>query len=67
MTESILDPLPGVGPSRRTALVKHFGSTRNLLRASPEEIAKVPGLGPELAERIYEHLRIPGARQRALR
>jgi excinuclease ABC subunit C len=67
MTESILDPLPGVGPSRRTALVKHFGSTRNLLRASPEEIAKVPGIGPELAERIYEHLRIPGARQRALR
>jgi excinuclease ABC subunit C len=61
MTESILDPLPGVGPSRRTALVKHFGSTRNLLRASPEEIAKVPGIGPELAGRIYEHLRIPAA------
>jgi excinuclease ABC subunit C len=59
MTESILDPLPGVGPSRRTALVQHFGSTRNLLRASPEEIAKVPGIGPELAARIYDHLRMP--------
>jgi excinuclease ABC subunit C len=59
MTESILDPLPGVGPSRRTALVKHFGSTRNLERATPEEIAKVPGIGSELAARIYDHLHMP--------
>jgi excinuclease ABC subunit C len=56
MTESLLDALPGVGPVRRNALLRQFGSTRRLLEASPEDIASVPGIGPELAGRIHESL-----------
>lgn len=57
MTESTLDLLPGVGPARRKALLRHFGSTKGLRQASPEEISKVPGIGAGLAEKIHEHLR----------
>jgi excinuclease ABC subunit C len=48
-TASALDNVPGLGPARRTALIKHFGSVRTLRAASAEEIAAVPGIGPRLA------------------
>jgi excinuclease ABC subunit C len=51
-TASALDGVPGLGPARRTALVKHFGSVRKLSAASLEEIAAVPGIGPRLAAAI---------------
>jgi excinuclease ABC subunit C len=57
MTRSALDQLPGIGPARRKALLRHFGSTSRVKQATPEEISGVPGIGPALAFRIYEQLR----------
>ena len=51
-TASALDDVPGLGPVRRTALLKHFGSVRKLSAASVAEIAAVPGIGPQLAVTI---------------
>jgi excinuclease ABC subunit C len=55
-TRSALDELPGVGPARKRALLRVFGSTRQLRRASVDEIAAVPGISRALAERIHEGL-----------
>jgi excinuclease ABC subunit C len=57
MTASALDDVPGLGPKRRAAVVAHFGSVANLSRATPEEIAEVPGVGLETAQKILQHLR----------
>ena len=53
---SALDAVPGLGPARRTDLVKHFGSVKKIKEASVEEIQQVKGVGPKLAETIYSHL-----------
>ncbi|MDX6744939.1 excinuclease ABC subunit UvrC [Actinocorallia sp. A-T 12471] len=52
MTASELDGVPGLGPARRTALLKHFGSVQRLKNATPEQIAEVPGIGLRTAESI---------------
>ena len=49
MTASALDGVPGLGPSRRTALLKHFGSVRKLRAAGVDEIAALPGFGRRTA------------------
>jgi excinuclease ABC subunit C len=51
-TASELDDVPGLGPARRAALLKHFGSVRKLRAASVEDIATVPGIGSRLAATI---------------
>jgi excinuclease ABC subunit C len=51
-TRSLLDELPGVGPARKRALLRVFGSTRQMRRATVDEIAAVPGISRGLAERI---------------
>ena len=51
-TTSALDDVPGLGPARRKALLKQFGSVRKLRAASIEEIATVPGIGTRLAATI---------------
>ncbi len=51
-TVSALDAVPGLGPARRAALLKKFGSARAVSAASVAEIAAVPGIGPRLAESI---------------
>jgi excinuclease ABC subunit C len=51
-TVSELDDLPGLGPVRRAALLKHFGSVRKLRQASADQIAEVEGFGPRLAETV---------------
>ena len=51
-TTSALDDVPGLGPARRKALLKQFGSVRKLRSASIEEIAAVPGIGTRLAATI---------------
>ncbi len=56
MTESALDGLRGVGPTRKRALIKHFGSPDRILRASREEIEAVPGLPGKVAREIHEQL-----------
>ncbi len=57
MTVSALDAVPGLGPARRAALLKKFGSVKALSAASAEEIASVPGIGPRLAETVAGALR----------
>ena len=51
-TTSALDDVPGLGPARRKALLKQFGSVRKLRAASIEEIAAVPGIGTRLAATV---------------
>jgi len=53
---SAFDDLPGVGPKRRRALLRVFGSARRVREAPVEQIAAVPGIGPSLAARIKETL-----------
>ena len=53
---SPLDDVPGVGPSRKKALMKRFGSMARIARATEDEIAATPGVGPELARAIHERL-----------
>ncbi|HEU5161099.1 MAG TPA: excinuclease ABC subunit UvrC [Streptosporangiaceae bacterium] len=60
MTVSELDDVPGLGPTRRTALLKHFGSVRRLRQATPDQIAEVPGIGRQTAETIAAALHPDG-------
>jgi excinuclease ABC subunit C len=53
---SPLDEVAGVGPSRKKALLKRFGSLTKLRDASVDDIAATPGIGPELANAVYERL-----------
>ena len=53
---SALDDIPGLGPKRRAALVKQFGSVRRLRAATADDIAEVPGIGPALAATIVAAL-----------
>jgi excinuclease ABC subunit C len=55
-TTSALDGIPGLGPARAKALLKHFGSVRRLTVATEEELAEVPGIGPVLAATIRASL-----------
>jgi excinuclease ABC subunit C len=54
--QSPLDDIPGVGPARKRALLKRFGSLARLRAAEPTAIAQTPGIGPELARSIHDHL-----------
>ncbi len=53
---SPLDEVPGVGPARKKALLKRFGSLARMRDATTDEIAGTPGIGPELAHAIHERL-----------
>ncbi|MEJ7754110.1 MAG: excinuclease ABC subunit UvrC [Candidatus Limnocylindrales bacterium] len=53
---SVFDDLPGVGPARKRALLRVFGSARQMRAATVEDIASVPGISRGLAERIRKHL-----------
>ncbi|MGI5487369.1 excinuclease ABC subunit UvrC [Microtetraspora malaysiensis] len=54
--ESALDEVPGLGPARRQALLRHFGSLKRLREAGVAEIREVPGIGPATAEAIVTAL-----------
>jgi len=53
--ESELDGIRGVGPVRKRALLEHFGSLDGVMDASVEELASIPGMTREVAERIHRH------------
>jgi excinuclease ABC subunit C len=59
VTTSALDDVPGLGPARRSALLKAFGSVKALSAAQAEDIAAVPGIGPKLAETVLAALHAP--------
>lgn len=56
ISESVLDEFPGIGETRKAALLKRFGSVQRLRRATVEEIARVPGFGGETAARFKAFL-----------
>jgi len=56
MTESVLDALPGIGPARKSAILRHFGSADRFMNASREELAAVPGVPAKVARDVYDHL-----------
>jgi excinuclease ABC subunit C len=53
--QSVLDAIPGVGPTIRTSLLKTLGSARRVREASVAELAAVPKVTPKLAQRIHDH------------
>ncbi|MDN5668863.1 MAG: excinuclease ABC subunit UvrC [Renibacterium salmoninarum] len=56
MTASLLDAVPGLGESKRKALLKHFGSVKKLRAAEVPEITAVKGIGPVLGQAVYDAL-----------
>jgi excinuclease ABC subunit C len=58
--ETIFDSLQGVGPSRRRAILRHFGSPERFLSASQEELEGVPELPAKTARAIYAQLHRAG-------
>ena len=53
---SALDEISGVGEQRKRALIRHFGSVRNIRAAGVDQIAAVEGIGAKVAERIHRYL-----------
>jgi excinuclease ABC subunit C len=56
MTTSALDGIPGLGQSRKAALLKHFGSLKRLREASVDDISGVPGIGAHTAALVHSAL-----------
>ena len=53
---SVLDTIPGIGPKRKKALIRHFGSARAIASASVEDLTEVAGISRDLAEQVKEHI-----------
>jgi excinuclease ABC subunit C len=60
MTSSLLDGLPGIGPSRKRALLTHFGSPDAVVAATGEELQAVPGLPAKVGRDIHAYLHRAG-------
>ena len=58
--KSVLDDIPGVGPSRRKALMRHFKSIEEIKEADVEKLAKVPEIPRHIAEGVYNFFRQEG-------
>jgi excinuclease ABC subunit C len=52
--EAGLQEIPGIGPSRKRALLHHFGTLKEIERASIADLGKVPGVSAESARKIFE-------------
>lgn len=55
MTASVLDEIDGIGPTRKRALLQHFGSVHAIMDADLNALKRVSGLGKSAAEKIYAH------------
>ncbi len=55
ITASPLDEVPGIGPSRKRALLKHFGSAKAVSRAGIADLENVTGISAQMAKTIYDH------------
>jgi len=58
--ESVLEVVPGLGPAKRRALLKHFGGLQGVMRAGVSDLTQVAGIGATLARSLYDHLH-PGS------
>jgi excinuclease ABC subunit C len=59
--QSVLDTIPGIGPTIRTSLLKALGSARRVRGSSVAELAAVPKVTPKLAQKIYDHFHESGS------
>ena len=57
LTHSLLDKIPGVGPKRRKALLRHFGSLGEIKKANITKLKEVEGVSGKTARKIYDYLR----------
>ncbi len=55
LTTSSLDEVPGVGPSRKRALLMHFGTARAVKSAALEDLERAPGISKTIARQVYDH------------
>ena len=53
--EGGLQEIPGIGPTRKRALLHHFGTLKAIERASLADLTKVPGINDDTARRIYDY------------
>jgi excinuclease ABC subunit C len=58
--ESVLEVVPGLGPAKRRALLRHFGGLQGVMRAGVADLTQVSGIGATLARTLYDHLH-PGS------
>lgn len=56
MVKSVLDEVPGLGPTRQKDLLRHFGSLKQVRAATVVDLEAVKGIGPALAQVIFQHL-----------
>ena len=56
MVKSALEDIPGIGPKKRSLLLKHFGSIKKLREATPEDIAQLPRITQKDIEAILKFL-----------
>jgi excinuclease ABC subunit C len=57
--EAGLQEIPGIGPTRKRALLHHFGTLKAIERAALADLAKVPGINAETARKIYDFFHEP--------
>jgi excinuclease ABC subunit C len=55
-SESILETVPGLGPAKRRALLRHFGGLQGIMRAGVADLERAEGIGATLARSLYDHL-----------
>ncbi len=63
MTVSALDSVPGLGESKRKALLAEFGSVKGIKAATQEELTGAKGIGPSLAAAIVRHFTADGGEE----
>jgi len=60
LTTSSLDEVPGIGPTRKRALLMHFGTARAVKGAALEDLERAPGISKTIARQVYDHFHPAG-------